>query len=268
MQNRHLFIILCLFFASCGSNQIDYLQNEADFLLQKIIFHKAQIEIKYELNYHKISPYKKLSDDITDTLGNFRGEIETLRDYNLISRLDQLGQYLHSMDLLQGDYMRDYIIPNRIDKWKTLDFGKANGSEIIKLIKMDLLKLESDIIEFLYNSIERDYYKFNKLVPVVSSSSNNVKQGDIYHAKIYLAGIDTFADPWIIITNLNEPDSILFNEKVDYMRTFNLLVEDGIGIYNMKTSTPGKKGFKGVIQILNPEGYIEKIPFRHEYIIE
>ncbi|WP_423130514.1 hypothetical protein [Gaoshiqia sp. Z1-71] len=127
--------------------------------------------------------------------------------------------------------------------------------------------LTNELTSYLYNSIEADYYKFNKLQAMVVDSSENVKVGETYHANIFLAAFDTTRYPAIMVTDYSQPDSILLLDRPDNKRIFYIDAIDGKGDYKMKVHKLGKHGFKGVIQFPNSKGEIEKFMFYKEFTV-
>ena len=186
--------------------------------------------------------------------------------FNSKVELKKLYNTIKSDSYFDSEYIKEIIIPNRFKKWA----GNVDNSsywENKDILKLDLLNLENELTSYLYNSIEADYYKFNKLKAIVVDSSENIKVGETYHANIFLAAEDTTVYPTIMVTDLSQPDSILLLNKPDNERLFLIEAIDGKGIYKMEANVPGKHGFKGVVLTRNSNGEIERFMFSKEFIV-
>lgn len=265
---RHLLILVLLIqiFSSCKKeSRIDLARDY--LILNDKIGHNGQELVKcYLLNPDKVKPYykasKKISDDILKILN-----LLSKKDFNKINKsLQDLEYEILNNTLFDSQYFLKGVIAPRLNYWLLQNKELYTNSDI-ECLKWDLLNLENDVSAFLYDRIDKYSYKFNKLIPIVIDSSNIVKVGDIYSSKIILAAIDTTVNPEIMVADISQPDSILNLEIADNERLFNLLVENGFGLYNKSVSHPGKQGYKGVIKIKNPHGELEKFIFRKEFTV-
>ncbi len=266
-MKRHTFIIIGLiFFYSCGRQENNYFLNESKVVNKKINYNLEKIQEKYMLNPGMVKPYFEIANYLKtnfDSILNFVDQGDKTKFQN---RLDELYNTIKSAPYFDSQYIKEIVIPNRFKKW--IDKAEiSNYFENKGILKLDLLNLENELTNHLYNSIQADYYKFNKLEAMVVDSSDNVKVGDIYKAYIILAAEDTTIYPSIIVADYLQPDSVLNPIRPDNKKTFYINVIDGKGIYQKKIHKLGKQGFKGVIQIPNSNGELERYIFHKEFTV-
>ena len=134
--------------------------------------------------------------------------------------------------------------------WETEHFeGKPIIAVLTLLskIQIDVQNAQANMLNYLYAQIDASSFKFNKLNAVVIPRSSYVLEGDVYHAKVFLAAEDTTQQPEIIVNN--KP----------------LRVEDGKGIFEVPASSAGTYTWSGVINFKTPEGGINTYRFEQEY---
>ncbi|WP_346854954.1 hypothetical protein [uncultured Draconibacterium sp.] len=260
-MKKHILILIIglTIFYSCGNKENQYFQNESEIVNEKILYNLSKIQEKYLLNPGMAKPYFEVAsflDTTFDTLLHFvdQGNLKAIND-----GLINLDESIKSISYFNSEYINEIIIPNQFKTFKSLDNKK--------ITRLDLLNLENELVSYLFNRIEADYYKFNKLSVVVVDSSDNIKVGDIYQANIILAAEDTTIYPSIIVTDFSQPDSLLNAIRPDNKRTFYVDAIDGKGIYREKINKLGKHGFKGVVQIPNSNGELERFKFYKEFIV-
>jgi len=119
---------------------------------------------------------------------------------------------------------------------------------ILSKMQSDVRNAESEILGFLLSQIDVGAFKFNKIDPVVISSSDYVFRGQEYKAQVFLAAYDSTKSPTIILDNNTE-----------------LPIENGKGVYKTPTSTIGTKRWGGTIILDQGNGSVIKRSFSKEY---
>lgn len=255
-------IILC----SCGHKNDDYFTLESKIINEKINYNLRGIEKNYMLNPQMAAPFFEIASFLKISFDSILILAEQADLKGVNKGLTDLHSIVKSDSYFDSDFIQDIVIPNRFNH--LLDNNKkSNLPAKPEILRLDILNLEHELLNYIFNSIQDDYYKFNKLEAIVIDSSNNIKVGETYHANIFLAAYDTTVYPSIMVTDLSQPDNVLFLNKPDNERLFELEVIDGRGIYKEKVYTPGTHGFKGVVNIRNSNGEIEKFMFYNEFTV-
>lgn len=138
-------------------------------------------------------------------------------------------------------------------EFKTWESSKFESIPLVGVVTMltlyqaNILNVESDIIRYLYASIDAESFKFNRLDALVIPESSYILKGDKFKAKILLAAIDTTQRPEVLVNGRN----------ISYQ-----------GDYCLYTETANKVGihrFKGVINYVSPSGITMPRYFETEY---
>ena len=251
---------------SCGNKEKEYFLNESEIVNEQILHNLSKIEENYMLNPAMAKPYFIIADYLKFSFDSILYFVDQENFNEVHNRFINLYSDLKPNTYFDSKYIQELVITNHFNKWIGSE-KKYDFSENKEILKLDLLNLEDELTSYLYNSIEADYYKFNRLQAMVMDSSDNIKVGETYHANIFLAAEDTTVYPSIMVTDLSQPDSILFLNKPDNKRLFLIDAIDGKGIYKMKVNKPGKHGFKGVILIRNSNREIERFMFSKEFMV-
>lgn len=147
--------------------------------------------------------------------------------------------------------------------WPSLTFyHQTVAATITMLSKMqaDVKTAESDLIAYLYQSVDAASFKFNKLVAVVNSKSNYVSLGDSFRADVFLAAFDTTKFPEILYASDYDPATKkLKGEAVP------VDVVDGVGRIRLKANTVGEKKWKGIINYEVGGGKINTYEYELNY---
>lgn len=135
-------------------------------------------------------------------------------------------------------------------KWELAYFDQlplVAVTSMLSKMKTDILNVESDAITYLMTKIEAKTFKFTKVEAFVDAESGYVLQGEEYKARIFIAASDTTQRPVI------------------RMKNGNLLTVDsttGMGLYTVRTSSPGNFMVEGQIELLVPGSTTEYKPYR------
>ncbi len=265
-MTRYILIIGLIFLYSCGNNSHEYIQQETEIVNRKIDYNLFEIQEKMYLNPGMATPFYDISLYLKTNLDSLIQFVEEENTEKIETKLEELGSFINSSSYFDSQYIKAVLIPSRFSKLTdVLLVSKENKNKQIQ--RLGVLNLECELLSYLYNSMEADYYKFNKLQAIVVDSSDNIKVGETYHANIFLAAFDTTRYPAIMVADFSQPDSILLLDKPDNKRIFYIGVTDGKGDYKMKVNKTGKHGFKGVIQFPNSDGEIEKFLFSKEFTV-
>lgn len=136
-------------------------------------------------------------------------------------------------------------------------------------VQVDVLNLESEVVNYLLQQVDADDFKVNKIDAVVIPTSNYVIQGNEFAAEIFLAASDTTQSPQIYIGRVesykNESGEVDYKIMGD-SRT--LPIVNGRGVFKERASRLGKNTWAGMIEVTGPTGNKIRRPFKHEYLVE
>jgi gliding motility-associated protein GldM len=136
-------------------------------------------------------------------------------------------------------------------------------------VQVDVLNLESEVVNYLLQQVDADDFKVNKLDAVVIPSSSYVIQGNEFAAEIFLAASDTTQELDVFVGRVEE-----FKDdagETDYRiagDAVKLPVVGGKGVYKQRAQRLGKNPWTGLIEVTAPSGQKIRKPFKHEYLVE
>lgn len=146
--------------------------------------------------------------------------------------------------------------PRPVDgEFKSWEASKFEGIPLIAVMTMlsmyqsDVLNIESDMLHYLYSSIDAESFKFNKLQALVIPDSRYVLKGENFKARILLAAMDTTQRPQIIVNG----------QEVGYQGDF--------GCYVQAANQTGVQKIQGVINFQAPSGGIIPQEFETAYMV-
>lgn len=144
--------------------------------------------------------------------------------------------------------------PKPVDgEFKSWESSKFEGIPLVGVVTLltmyqaDILSTESDVVKYLFASMDAESFKFNKLAALVIPESRYILKGESFKAKIMLAAIDTTQKPQVIANGRN----------VAYQGDF--------ATYSETASTVGFRKLKGVINYITPSGATLPREFEMEY---
>lgn len=138
--------------------------------------------------------------------------------------------------------------------WESKQFSHTpliGAVTLLSKIQTDIRSTESDVVSYLFNQIEAESFKFNKLRAEVFAPSSYILKGDKYEAQVFLAAIDTTQNPKIVIDRRGPISDF----------------EDGRGIYEAKADKVGEMKWGGIITYRSPSGIEKDYPFESTYIV-
>jgi len=80
---------------------------------------------------------------------------------------------------------------------------------ILSKMQVDVRNAETDVLNFLYTQIDAGSFRFNNIVPTVTTNTSYVMQGNTYDARVFVAATDTTQDLEIFVgpyTTKTNPD--------------------------------------------------------------
>lgn len=144
--------------------------------------------------------------------------------------------------------------PKPVDgEFKSWESSRFEGIPLVGVVTLlsqlqsDVLNVESDIIRYLYSSIDAESFKFNKLEALVIPDSRYILKGENFKARIMLAATDTTQKPEVIANGRN----------ISY--------EGDYALYSEVANTVGFRKLKGVINYVSPSGVTLPREFEIEY---
>lgn len=119
---------------------------------------------------------------------------------------------------------------------------------LLSAIQSNVRNVETDVVNYLYKSIDAASFKFNVLVPLVIPESQYVIQGGTYKADIMLAAYDDTMEPIVSVGGQTLP------------------TEGGRGKYTASASSVGMKSYEAKLQIPDPvTGALKDYTVKGEY---
>jgi len=154
-----------------------------------------------------------------------------------ITAEDALNKSLTAENGLNEDKVME-AWPNRM--FQTMPVVGALA--LLSSIQVDVRNGETEVINHLYTEIDKSYFKFNKLDPIVIPDANYVTVGSNYNAVVFISATDTTKQPSITVGDQVLP-----------------LDERGRGIYTARATSVGPKTWGGVISLKTGDG--REIPY-------
>jgi len=194
---------------------------------------------------------------------NLLGQFIDERDTAMLSSLDAL---LNTPDHI--DYEKN-IIPweNNISEHLPLAAVTANLTNLQSYVR----NAESQVINYLYEEINLDTYKVNKIMATSIAKSGYILQGDKYSANIFLDAADTTQEPIVIV---GDYDTAIYRKTgaIKFISTTDTLpVNAGIGNYNINTEITGNHAWGGIMKVPHPNpkrrGEFLIYPFVNNYTV-
>jgi len=194
---------------------------------------------------------------------SLKEKLESFRD-NLISKIDNPEESVLAASLRETFSFPDRKVASGVEEnWPSYNFyGVPAAATLTLLTKMqtDVRNAESDLVKYLYASVDASSYKFNQLESAVIPNSNYVLLGDTFYAEVFLAAFDTTMDPGIELAK--NRDTTTYEVSGD---SIPVEVKDGKGYIKIPARAQGDFEYKGVIKFKGPSGEIRPYPFDINY---
>ena len=149
------------------------------------------------------------------------------------------------------------------ENWPSYNFyGVPAAATLTLLTKLqtDVRNAESDVIKYLYASVDAASFKFNVLESAVIPNSNYVLLGDTFYAEVFLAAFDSTQNPRIVLAE--KYDSTTQTVSGD---SIPVIMKDGKGYVKIPAKSQGDFTYNGIIKFKTPSGEINNYPFKTTY---
>jgi len=150
---------------------------------------------------------------------------------------------------IEGEVI-DTLKKRYINYWSDQDLSSPLSREQSASIIIDIKTFQYELLNYLFHQITSNDFNFNVLKPIIIESSNIIKSGEIYEAKICFTAFDTTRYPDILIGDSHLP------------------IENGYGIYRYQSHNPGKKTITGKMIFQRNNYELFTIPFEHSFYIK
>lgn len=203
----------------------------------------------------------KLHADLTMMLDNMQKDKTTkLHEKDLVT----LKEKLNTIKPVDKNLIDNGVKLN----WELQNFYHMPMAAVIThldKIQADMKNVESEVLHVFSAASSKFVPKFDKLHADVVSPTAYVLAGQPFKANIVLGASSSELDA--------QKMKVLVGAKYDTVNKkliengSELLVKDGIGIYETATNNTGEQKLKGVIQYRNPRGIDEYYPFDFSYTV-
>lgn len=208
--------------------------------------------------------------DLKQNLNQLYDHINTMiLDLNTKKQLDEtdgksLLETAKTIRPIDRNFMNDGIKMN----WELENFYNIPTAAVITnfdKMQTDLKNVESELFRVLAASSNKYLFKMNKLQAKVLAPSAYILAGQPFKADILLSASSNAmsADRMKVLVGA-EFDTI--TNKLITPGTA-VSISDGIGKYEVNTSTQGTQNLKGVIEYRNPKGTTDYYPFDYSYMV-
>ncbi len=210
----------------------------------------------------------KLKKDLEDYKAAIIAELNTLGAEEKAKNHDIDGEVKQIIDNLNRalDTKDPKVVMDGKRTWEMATFyHNPLAAEIAILSKFenDVKNKQSEISNFLLQSITKADFKFDTLAARVVAASNYVQIGTDYEADVFVAAFSKTQNPEVW---LGDYDTITnkFRGAID---STSVKADQGIGKYKVHPSGEGPQKWGGVIRVKNPAvGTYKEYPFHAEYI--
>lgn len=248
---RNIFAIIIIgFIITIGCSKENLNQVELYKVLNnRFLSVLEDIDEKRLLNPTKYSELYKDAKRIFEYTESITGN---LLDYNspINSDIHTKLSHINKMQLqnLGEKKFEHCILLKNIDKLNKLKRNKNMRLEVANNLLSDNCYL---LTEMLNKDGDGDA-TFNSFYPIILENSNEVKLGDVYSSKIYLAGYDS---TYKFSVKTMDNDTL----RVDYKCC---------AYYKFQTIRKGKHEYGGTIRLVNNKGFLVEIPFKKEFYVK
>jgi gliding motility-associated protein GldM len=153
------------------------------------------------------------------------------------------------------------------DKKRTWEMANFYYNPVVASVALltkfqaDIRNAESEVINHLFNSINRTAFKFDALQARVVAPTSYVLIGQKYTADVFLAAFSSTSNPKIIVGDVDTAKKVIRGNGIE------IPVSGGLGKYEVTATSEGLKKWGGIITVKNPAtNEEESYPFFAEYI--
>ncbi|MFM9052237.1 MAG: hypothetical protein ACKOKF_07965, partial [Bacteroidota bacterium] len=137
---------------------------------------------------------------------------------------------------------------------------------LLTKIQSDVRNAESQVIDELLTSVDKNIIKLDKLTAKVISNSTVVTIGSDYQADIFLSATSSTLAPQVFVGATTDSAGSTKCNGCDGRQP--LPVEGGYAKYTERPGAEGEKKWAGVIRVQKPDGSFEHYPFNASYIAQ
>lgn len=192
MKAKIVITVFCIFLISCSSQQEDKSLNE----LKKIFNNEIEVnllnlDIRAAQNPSKASKQHRIAYSINE---NFKKVYSFFSDGKPIN--DSVWTYLqeglkyYGIDRINSDSLTRI----RIETINTMLTNNKNNNQGLECL---IYELENKLLSKVYQDIDNNSYRFTDIKAIVVPEKIDLKLGETYHAKIYIAASDSTLGPII-----------------------------------------------------------------------
>lgn len=211
-----------------ADGQINDPEHPEDGLLNKSDQDKAAQIMMVEQNGARAAQLKQALNDYREQMIKICSSDSTLPvDTTLVRSIEKMINTADGRNSQSGERVT----------WESQNFEHlpiAATLGLLSSMQSNVRNVETDVVNYLYKSIDAASFKFNVLVPLIIPESQYVIQGGTYKADIMLAAYDDTMDPTIMVGGQKLP------------------VEGGRGKYTASAGSVGMKSFDALLQIPDP----------------
>ena len=130
----------------------------------------------------------------------------------------------------------------------------------------DVKNAEGDAVNELFNSVNANDFKFDKLTAKVVAPTSYVFTGDHYTADVFVAAFNSTQNPsiWLCEHDSVKPYAVKPGTPID---STSVKVEAGMGKYDVVAGGVGLQKWAGLIRVKKPDGTFDTYPFKQEYMV-
>lgn len=133
---------------------------------------------------------------------------------------------------------------------------------ILNKLTLDIQNAEFGVLNYFYNNISAEDFKFDVINAKVIPQSNYVFLNGEYNADVIVAAYDTKQTPTVrIMQGVSE-----FNSNMMANATV-LPGDSGVVKLNFPATEEGVHTYAGVIEVTGPDGSVNQYPFSESYIV-
>tara|TARA_B100001250_G_scaffold413066_1_gene445993 strand:+ start:137 stop:1729 length:1593 start_codon:yes stop_codon:yes gene_type:complete len=206
--------------------------------------------------------YGKLLKSAREEYKNFLLSIDTLGIYEGADSIYKLN--IHSL-FANPDYDSDGPEGRAAARsWEYKYYGHVPVAAMafMNQMKLDVGNMEGSVLELLQKKTGQSSITVNQQLAVVKAPKQTIMLGDSFHAKVFIAGVDTNQLPKFNLYRYNSE-----GERIDDVITDSLSVDGSRGIFSVKPKKQGTYWLGGDILVQSEEGE-KKYEFTHQYRVD
>ncbi|MAQ70079.1 MAG: hypothetical protein CMD23_03165 [Flavobacteriales bacterium] len=187
--------------------------------------------------------------------------------------LDSLGIYegqdeIYKLNILSLFNTKDHVVEGSSKEipWeKNQYYGHVPVAAMafMNQMKLDVGNMEGAVLELIQKKTGQSSITVNSQIGVVTAPRQTIMLGDSFHARVFIAGVDTNQLPTFNVYNYNS-DGV----RVDSTTVLsNLEVQGSQGIYSVKPTKQGTYWLGGDILVQSEEGE-KRYEFKQQYRVD